>query len=131
MPNPMRFLMYVPVPWVFHSQLPTRRRAATEVAHEYKSERGGNEHDRWRSSVHLGSCDCRMALVIFRKNRTTTVPGKSSEKLVTWGPYRFTRNPMYVALPSLTWASGIAETDLARPCLAANDCLSQLDGDSS
>jgi protein-S-isoprenylcysteine O-methyltransferase Ste14 len=37
-------------------------------------------------------------LVIFRKARTTTVPGESSAQLVTWGPYRLTRNPMYVGL---------------------------------
>lgn len=34
------------------------------------------------------------ALVIFRKARTTTVPGESSARLVTGGPYRFSRNPM-------------------------------------
>jgi protein-S-isoprenylcysteine O-methyltransferase Ste14 len=34
----------------------------------------------------------------FRRVRTTTVPGKISSQLVTWGPYRFTRNPMYVGL---------------------------------
>ena len=34
----------------------------------------------------------------FRRARTTTVPGKISSQLVTWGPYRFTRNPMYVGL---------------------------------
>lgn len=37
-------------------------------------------------------------LVLFRKAKTTTVPGKLSGKLVTRGPYRFTRNPMYVGL---------------------------------
>jgi protein-S-isoprenylcysteine O-methyltransferase Ste14 len=37
-------------------------------------------------------------LAIFRNARTTTVPGESSAKLVTWGPYRVTRNPMYVGL---------------------------------
>ena len=38
------------------------------------------------------------ALVIFRTVRTTTVPFGKSSALVTWGPYRFSRNPMYVAL---------------------------------
>src|SRR5262245_35435107 len=35
---------------------------------------------------------------IFFRARTTTIPGNVSAKLVTWGPYRFTRNPMYVGL---------------------------------
>lgn len=34
----------------------------------------------------------------FRRARTTTVPGQASSRLVTWGPYRFSRNPMYVGL---------------------------------
>src|SRR5262249_1304923 len=37
-------------------------------------------------------------LLVFRKARTTTIPGKSSTTLVTSGPYRFTRNPMYWGL---------------------------------
>jgi protein-S-isoprenylcysteine O-methyltransferase Ste14 len=36
--------------------------------------------------------------VTFRRARTTTVPGRASSRLVTWGPYRFSRNPMYVGL---------------------------------
>src|SRR4029453_3685465 len=36
--------------------------------------------------------------IIFRRAHTTTVPGKVSSRLVTWGPYRFSRNPMYVGL---------------------------------
>ena len=38
------------------------------------------------------------AQVIFRRLGTTTVPGQQSAALVTWGPYRFSRNPMYIAL---------------------------------
>ena len=38
------------------------------------------------------------ALAIFRRVRTTTIPFGKSSALVTWGPYRFSRNPMYVAL---------------------------------
>lgn len=35
---------------------------------------------------------------IFRSRGTTRVPGEASTAFVTWGPYRFTRNPMYVGL---------------------------------
>lgn len=38
------------------------------------------------------------SLLIFRKERTTTVPGAVSRTLVVRGPYRLSRNPMYVAL---------------------------------
>jgi protein-S-isoprenylcysteine O-methyltransferase Ste14 len=36
--------------------------------------------------------------LLFRKARTTRVPGQASTVMVTWGPYRFTRNPMYLGL---------------------------------
>jgi protein-S-isoprenylcysteine O-methyltransferase Ste14 len=39
-----------------------------------------------------------MGLLTFWRARTTTVPGQASARMVTWGPYRFTRNPMYVGL---------------------------------
>ena len=35
---------------------------------------------------------------IFRKEHTTTDPNQTSAQLITWGPYRFSRNPMYVGL---------------------------------
>lgn len=38
------------------------------------------------------------ALGIFRKAKTTVVPFETPSTLVTSGPYRFTRNPMYVSL---------------------------------
>ena len=38
------------------------------------------------------------ALGIFKKTKTTTVPHETPSTLVTSGPYRFTRNPMYVGL---------------------------------
>jgi protein-S-isoprenylcysteine O-methyltransferase Ste14 len=37
-------------------------------------------------------------LLMFRKAATTTVPGQTPNELVTTGPYRLTRNPMYVGL---------------------------------
>ena len=46
----------------------------------------------------IGAAIAAWGLLTFRKARTTTVPGKASSQLVTWGPYRFNRNPMYVGL---------------------------------
>jgi protein-S-isoprenylcysteine O-methyltransferase Ste14 len=38
------------------------------------------------------------SLLIFHKARTTTTPGIKSVKLIMTGPYRFSRNPMYISL---------------------------------
>lgn len=38
------------------------------------------------------------ALGIFKRRSTTTIPFETPSSLVTSGPYRFTRNPMYVGL---------------------------------
>ena len=46
----------------------------------------------------MGAAVAGWGLVTFHRARTTTVPGQVSSQLVTWGPYRFTRNPMYVGL---------------------------------
>ena len=46
----------------------------------------------------VGAIIAGWGLMTFRRARTTTVPGEKSAQLVTWGPYRFTRNPMYVGL---------------------------------
>ncbi len=46
----------------------------------------------------IGAFFASWSLIIFRKSGTTTTPGERSKKLVTKGPYRLTRNPMYVSL---------------------------------
>lgn len=46
----------------------------------------------------LGAVLAAWAQRIFRKEHTTTDPTQTSSKLVTWGPYRFSRNPMYLGL---------------------------------
>jgi len=38
------------------------------------------------------------SLYLFHQERTTTTPGDVSSRLVTTGPFRITRNPMYVGL---------------------------------
>jgi protein-S-isoprenylcysteine O-methyltransferase Ste14 len=36
--------------------------------------------------------------ILFRKAKTTTTPGERSAKIITSGPYRLSRNPMYISL---------------------------------
>ena len=46
----------------------------------------------------IGAFFASWSLWIFRKAHTTTTPGEISNKLVSFGPYRLTRNPMYISL---------------------------------
>jgi len=41
------------------------------------------------------------AFVTFRRARTTVIPGRPANALVTTGPYQVTRNPMYVSFAAL------------------------------
>lgn len=95
---PIHPLMHVPVPWVFvlgylaglglEALIPPRvRPAAVQVVH-------------WAglALIAVGAALAAWCLALFRARRTTTVPFGNSTELVTWGPYRLSRNPMYVSL---------------------------------
>ena len=41
------------------------------------------------------------AMVAFRRARTTIIPNRPATAMVDAGPYRFTRNPMYLSLVAL------------------------------
>ena len=90
--------MRVPVPWVFvltyllGAALESIRRSTILVEAGLVSTVAG------AILFAAGAVIAGWGLVIFYKARTTTVPGKSSLTLVTRGPYRLTRNPMYVGL---------------------------------
>jgi protein-S-isoprenylcysteine O-methyltransferase Ste14 len=96
--NPVRLLLHVPVPWVYILSylvgvglqqvrpIPVPARILPEL-----NIAGG-------ALFLIGAVIAAWCLLIFAKQRTTTVPGRVSATVVTWGPYRFTRNPMYVAL---------------------------------
>jgi protein-S-isoprenylcysteine O-methyltransferase Ste14 len=91
-------LLHIPVPWVFviaylmgvvaQAFVPIPLSAAARDASNLAG---------W-VTLALGVGLAAWCLTIFRRQRTTTVPGRTSATLVTWGPYRFSRNPMYVAL---------------------------------
>lgn len=96
--GPLRFLMHVPVPWVFVMSY------LVGVGMEY----GWPLHIATDSLpgvrvaggvlLGVGPAIAGWGLLTFRRAGTTTVPGEASSKLVTWGPYRFSRNPMYIGL---------------------------------
>ena len=96
---PFRVLLRVPVPWVYvltyligvvlERAWPIRSRFALSANAAVPL--GG-------VVFALGALIAGWGLFTFGKARTTTVPGRASVRLVTWGPYRFSRNPMYVGL---------------------------------
>lgn len=49
----------------------------------------------------LGAGLCIWSITLFWRARTSLIPIKPSMALVSAGPYRFTRNPMYLGLLSL------------------------------
>lgn len=97
--GPFRLLMRVPVPWVFiFAYL-----IGAGLEHVWPVRVGGEVSERVTLSVGammfgVGAILAGWGLATFRGARTTTVPGRFSSRLVTWGPYRFSRNPMYVGL---------------------------------
>jgi protein-S-isoprenylcysteine O-methyltransferase Ste14 len=98
MKNPIRFMVHVPVPWVF--VLTYLLGAALQSLRPWTISPAAARASVITGGVlfAVGAVIAGWGLMIFHKARTTTVPGESSVKLVTWGPYRFTRNPMYVGL---------------------------------
>lgn len=96
--GPFRLLMRVPVPWVFvlvylvgaalERMWPLGRRIMTT----------GSIGVAGATLFSIGAVIAGSGLTMFHKAHTTTTPGERSSTLVTWGPYRFTRNPMYVGL---------------------------------
>ncbi|HTI36806.1 MAG TPA: isoprenylcysteine carboxylmethyltransferase family protein [Vicinamibacterales bacterium] len=90
---PFRLLMRLPVPWVF--VLGYLLGAAAQPVWQIRL---GHAQSAGLATFAAGAALAAWGWFTFLKARTTTVPGKASAALVTWGPYRFTRNPMYVGL---------------------------------
>jgi protein-S-isoprenylcysteine O-methyltransferase Ste14 len=92
-------LMRIPVPWVFvlaylagaglqqFLPLPAPSAQVLMVSHVTGA-----------ALMAGGAALAAWSLRLFRAARTTTVPFGAPAQLVTWGPYRFTRNPMYISL---------------------------------
>jgi protein-S-isoprenylcysteine O-methyltransferase Ste14 len=64
----------------------------------------------------LGVVIAGSGIVTFRRAKTAINPHHSASQLVTHGPYRFTRNPMYTGL-TLEYLGGAALLDSAWPII--------------
>ena len=92
-------VMNIPVPWVFIlayligfvAQLYLPVRIHSGVSATVIREVG-------LILVGIGIVIAFSALGMFKKRKTTTIPFETPSTLVTAGPYRFTRNPMYLGL---------------------------------
>lgn len=93
-------LLKIPVPWVFILTY------LAGLIPQFLLPIGGDRVNVSIQAVKIagafvflfGALFAAWSLIIFREARTTTTPGESSKKLVMSGPYRFSRNPMYVSL---------------------------------
>lgn len=52
------------------------------------------------------------AIYVMARAKTPIEPGHTPAKLVTWGPFRFTRNPLYVTLLLILIAVGFMMSSL-------------------
>ena len=95
-------LMHVPVPWIF--ALAYLSGVATQHFAPIVLHSANARQIAYVGGLIVTTSGALLAisgLFIFRAAGTTTVPYETASKLVTWGPYRFTRNPMYIGLVSI------------------------------
>lgn len=97
--NPIKILLQIPVPWVFvltylvgiiPQFIFPFNNCSTDALFFIKI-----------AGIVLfavGMFFALWSLIIFHNAHTTTTPGERSKRLVRRGPYRLSRNPMYVSL---------------------------------
>ncbi len=68
------------------------------------------------AALALGIALAVWGVMTFRRAKTAIVPHLSASQLVTHGPYRFTRNPMYTGL-TIQYVAGSALLNSAWPVI--------------
>src|SRR5262245_26751883 len=93
---PFQLLMHIPVPWIFILAYLVGIGLEILFPFDPRSSRVLLVSRIGGGVLFLtGAALAAWGLFVFSKAHTTTVPGKSSKKVVTSGPYRFSHNPMY------------------------------------
>jgi protein-S-isoprenylcysteine O-methyltransferase Ste14 len=96
---PREPFLHIPVPWVFVLGYVIGVGLQVAVPVQLNSSSVSNALNIAGGILFLvGAGLAGWAWLLFRQARTTAVPGEASRVLVTHGPYRVTRNPMYVGL---------------------------------
>ncbi len=124
---PVRFLQHIPPPLLFAVVLLVgifldRLLPLLAVRPGWQPEL------RWGgiALILLGAAHALPSVALFVRTRTTIIPHQKSVALVTGGPYRWTRNPMYMSLVlfylgiTALAGSGWALVLLPLPVLAIN-----------
>ena len=93
-----RFLLRIPVPWVFILTYLAGAAIDYATGPHLVIKRVPRLGIAGALVFAAGAVIAGWGWLTFQKVRTTTVPGEKSSRFVTWGPYRLTRNPMYVGL---------------------------------
>ena len=109
---PFRILLRIPVPWVFLlayylGLLLARLFPEIHPALPPWAANGGY------ALLLVGSAAMSWPLVLFFSKHTTTKPGMKSKALVVEGPYRISRNPMYVGLVVFYLGAMLARDEMA------------------
>jgi len=99
MQNPIRSLLKIPVPWVFViTYLIGAGLQLLFPFYTFSSKITTIIEITGAVIFIIGAAIAAWSLIIFHSQHTTTTPGEKSARLVTWGPYKYSRNPMYVSL---------------------------------
>jgi protein-S-isoprenylcysteine O-methyltransferase Ste14 len=96
--NPFRLLLHVPVPWVFVGGYLVGAGLERAGPAGLRSAEASISGTAGLIVFIMGAAIAGWSLWIFHRAQTTTTPGERSRALITAGPYRFSRNPMYVGL---------------------------------
>ena len=67
----------------------------------------GSSSDAGIALIVVGASFAAWGMLTFRAARTAINPTRSASRIVTAGPYRFTRNPMYVGLTTVYLGSSL------------------------
>ena len=96
--NPVRLLLSVPVPWVFVGCYLVGAALERLGPASFRAAEASISGTAGAVVFVVGAAIAGWSLWIFHRARTTTTPGERSRALITEGPYRVSRNPMYVGL---------------------------------